>query len=259
MKEFFSNFRNALAVKPCLLALALLLAGTGAAMAQTASVRGKVTDESGSPLVGVAVVIENTYKGTTTDASGNYAIDAPVGSKLVFSFIGMLSQTAAVEKGTARIDITLKDDAARLEDVVVIGYGTSRRADVTAAVSQVEGKELAKMPMTNLSQGLAGRVTGLISVQNSGQPGADQASMTIRGSKAGILYIVDGIPRSINDINPNDVESVTLLKDGAAVAIYGLEGAGGVMIVTTKKGGAAWKDVAHLQRFMRSFIQHLIS
>lgn len=237
MKRVFSNFRNALAVKSCLLTLALLLVGTGAAMAQTTSVRGTVTDESGSPLVGVAVVIENTYKGTTTDASGSYKLDVPAGSKLVFSSLGMLSQTVAVGKGTTRIDIILKDDAARLEEVVVIGYGTSRRADVTAAVSQVDGKELAKMPMTNLSQGLAGRVTGLISVQNSGQPGADQASMTIRGSKAGILYIVDGIPRSINDINPNDVESVTLLKDGAAVAIYGLEGAGGVMIVTTKKGG----------------------
>ncbi len=120
--------------------------------------------------------------------------------------------------------------------MVVIGYGDQRRADITAAVSAIDGKELQKMPMTNISQGLAGRMTGLISVQNSGQPGADQASMTIRGSKAGILYIVDGVPRSINDIDPNDVESVTLLKDGAAVAVYGLEGAGGVMIVTTKKG-----------------------
>ena len=92
------------------------------------------------------------------------------------------------------------------------------------------------MPMSNISQGLAGRLPGLISVQNSGQPGQDQASMTIRGAKSGILYIVDGVQRSINDIDPNDVESVSLLKDGAAVAVYGLEAAGGVMIVTTKKG-----------------------
>ena len=107
---------------------------------------------------------------------------------------------------------------------------------MTAAVSQIDGKELQKMPMANISQGLAGRLPGLISVQNSGQPGADQASMTIRGAKSGILYIVDGVQRSINDIDPNDVESVSLLKDGAAVAVYGLEAAGGVMIVTTKKG-----------------------
>ena len=105
-----------------------------------------------------------------------------------------------------------------------------RIADVTAAVSQIDGKELQKMPMANISQGLAGRLPGLISVQNSGQTSSDQASMTIRGAKSGILYIVDGVQRSINDIDPNDVESVSLLKDGAAVAVYGLEAAGGVMI-----------------------------
>ncbi|MDE7450802.1 MAG: TonB-dependent receptor plug domain-containing protein, partial [Alistipes sp.] len=148
----------------------------------------------------------------------------------------MTSQKATGRGGETHLDIILKEDAAHLDEVGVSGYGDQRRADITAAVSAIDGKELQKMPMTNISQGLAGRMTGLISVQNSGQPGADQASMTIRGSKAGILYIVDGVPRSINDIDPNDVESVTLLKDGAAVAVYGLEGAGGVMIVTTKKG-----------------------
>ena len=114
------------------------------------------------------------------------------------------------------------------------------------------------MPMANISQGLAGRLPGLISVQNSGQPGADQASMTIRGAKSGILYIVDGVQRSINDIDPNDVESVSLLKDGAAVAVYGLEAAGGVMIVTTKKGPAG-DDESYLQGVLRSLVQHLLS
>lgn len=236
MKEFFSNLWNSLTAKSCLLTLALLLVGTGISQAQPATIRGTVTDESGNPLAGVTVVVESTNKGTTTDVGGNYAIDARNGNTLVFSFIGMTSQKATVGGGATRIDITLKEDAARLDEVVVIGYGNQRRADVTAAVSQIDGKDLQTMPMTNLSQGLAGRLTGLISVQTSGQPGADQASMTIRGAKAGILYIVDGVPRSINDIDPNDVESVTLLKDGAAVAVYGLEGAGGVMIVTTKKG-----------------------
>lgn len=236
MKEFFSNFWNSLTAKSCLLTLALLLVGTGMAPAQPTAIRGTVTDESGSPLVGVTVVVENTNKGTTTDVRGNYVIEAPQGSTIAFSFLGMTSQKATVRGGETRLDIILKEDAAHLDEVVVIGYGDQRRADITAAVSAIDGKELQKMPMTNISQGLAGRMTGLISVQNSGQPGSDQASMTIRGSKAGILYIVDGVPRSISDIDPNDVESVTLLKDGAAVAVYGLEGAGGVMIVTTKKG-----------------------
>ena len=235
MKEFLSVFRNSPTAKSCLLTLALLLVGAGEALAQQ-TVRGTVTDEGGNPLVGVTVVVESTSKGTTTDSRGNYAIDVPKNGTLIFSFIGMTPQRATVGGGISQLDITLKEDVARLDEVVVIGFGNQRRANVTAAVSQIDGKELQRMPMTNISQGLTGRMSGLVSLQSSGQPGEDQASMTIRGAKSGILYIVDGIPRSINDIDPNDVESVTLLKDGAAVAVYGLEGAGGVMIVTTKRG-----------------------
>ena len=251
MKEFLSNFWNSPAVRSCLVTLALLLAGKGTALAQP-TVRGTVTDESGNPLIGVTVVVESTNKGTTTDAQGNYVVDVPKGGTLVFSFIGMTSHKAVVG-GISTLDITLKEDAARLDEVVVIGYGNQRRADVTAAVSQMDGKELQKMPMTNISQGLAGRMTGLISLQSSGQPGEDQASMTIRGAKSGILYIVDGIPRSINDIDPNDVESVTLLKDGAAVAVYGLQGAGGVMIVTTKKGKQGTMSLTYKGSYGASF------
>lgn len=235
MKEFLSVFWNSPTAKSCLLTLALLLVGAGEAFAQQ-TVRGTVTDESGAPLVGVSVVVESTGRGAVTDAQGNYAIDVPKQGTLVFSFIGMLPYQTTVGGGVTKIDVTLKEDVARLDEVVVIGYGNQRRADVTAAVSQIDGKDLQLAPMTNISQGLAGRMSGLISLQSSGQPGSDQASMTIRGAKSGILYIVDGVPRSINDIDPNDVESVTLLKDGAAVAVYGLEGAGGVMIVTTKRG-----------------------
>lgn len=252
MKQFLSDFRNSPAVRSCLATLALLLAGTGTALAQP-TVRGTVTDESGNPLIGVTVVVESTNKGTTTDTRGNYTIDMPKGGTLVFSFIGMTSHKAAVGGGISTLDITLKEDAARLDEVVVIGYGSQRRADVTAAVSQMDGKELQKMPMTNISQGLAGRMSGLISLQSSGQPGEDQASMTIRGAKSGILYIVDGVPRSINDIDPNDVESVTLLKDGAAVAVYGLEGAGGVMIVTTKKGKQGTMSLTYKGSYGASF------
>ena len=190
---------------------------------------------------------------TVTDAQGNYAIDVPKQGTLVFSFIGMLPYQTTVGGGVTKIDVTLKEDVARLDEVVVIGYGNQRRADVTAAVSQIDGKDLQLAPMTNISQGLAGRMSGLISLQSSGQPGSDQASMTIRGAKSGILYIVDGVPRSINDIDPNDVESVTLLKDGAAVAVYGLEGAGGVMIVTTKRGKQGSMSLTYKGSYGASF------
>ena len=180
-------------------------------------------------------------------------IAVPKDGTLEFSYIGMVSQQIPVGGGISALDVVLKEDSARLDEVVVIGYGSQRRADVTAAVSQIDGKELQKMPMANISQGLAGRLPGLISVQNSGQPGADQASMTIRGAKSGILYIVDGVQRSINDIDPNDVESVSLLKDGAAVAVYGLEAAGGVMIVTTKKGRQGTMNLTYKGSYGASF------
>lgn len=252
MKEFFSKLRDSLAAKMCLWTLILLLGGGGTAFAQS-TVKGTVTDEQGNPLVGVTVVVVNTTTGTTTDSKGAYEIAVPKGASLDFSYIGMVTQRITVAGGQTTLDITLKEDSARLDEVVVIGYGSQRRADVTAAVSQIDGKELQKMPMTNLSQGLTGRLPGLISVQNSGQPGQDQASMTIRGAKSGILYIVDGVQRSINDIDPNDVESVSLLKDGAAVAVYGLEAAGGVMIVTTKKGKEGTMNLTYKGSYGASF------
>lgn len=232
MKEFFSNFKNSLAAKCFALMLSLLM--VNGAFAQT-KVAGTVTDESGNPLTGVTVVVVGTSVGTTTDTKGQYSIPAG-GGILEFTYIGMTPERRNITKNTNRIDVTMKEDNASLEEIVVVGYGSQKKASMTSAVSKIDGSDLLKAPMTNISQGLAGRLPGLISVQNSGQPGADQASLTIRGAKSGILYIVDGVPRSISDIDPNDIESVSLLKDGAAVAVYGLQAAGGVMIVTTKQG-----------------------
>ena len=131
MKEFLSVFWNSPTAKSCLLTLALLLVGAGEAFAQQ-TVRGTVTDESGAPLVGVSVVVESTGRGAVTDAQGNYAIDVPKQGTLVFSFIGMLPYQTTVGGGVTKIDVTLKEDVARLDEVVVIGYGNQRRADVTA-------------------------------------------------------------------------------------------------------------------------------
>lgn len=232
MKEIFSVFRNSLTAG-CMTLLLLLVSGD--AFAQN-RVTGQVTDQSGQPLTGVTVIAVGTNTGTTTDSQGRYAISVKNGATLEFSFIGMLSERKSVGGGNTALDIVLKEDTAEVDEVVVVGYGTQRKASMTAAVSQIQGDDLLKAPISNISQGLAGRLPGLSSVQNSGQPGADQATLNIRNSRSGILYIVDGVPRSISDIDPNDVESVSLLKDGAASAVYGLNAAGGVMIVTTKKG-----------------------
>lgn len=232
MKEIFSVFRNSLAVG-CMTLLLLLVCGE--AFAQN-RVTGQVTDQSGQPLTGVTVIAVGTNAGTTTDSQGRYALSVKNGATLEFSFIGMLTERKTVGGGSSALDVVLKEDAAQVDEVIVVGYGTQRKASMTAAVSQIKGDALLTAPISNISQGLAGRLPGLSSVQNSGQPGADQASLNIRGSKTGILYIVDGVPRSISDIDPNDVESISLLKDGAATAVYGLQAAGGVLIVTTKKG-----------------------
>ena len=139
-------------------------------------------------------------------------------------------------KGQRTINITMAEDKMFLDEVVVVGYGATSKASLTGSVSQVRGSEILKGPSTNVSSVLAGKITGVSSVQQSGQPGQDQAALKIRGSRYNVKYIVDGIPRSIDDIDPNEIESISILKDAAAAAVYGLGGAGGVIIVTTKSG-----------------------
>ena len=148
----------------------------------------------------------------------------------------MKFQEVAVN-GRKVINVTMVDDAELLDEVVVVGYGTQKKSSLTSAVSVVKGEELLKAPATNVSQLLGGRLPGISSLQESGEPGLDQASLKIRGSVYSVSYVVDGFPvNSINDIDPNDIESVSVLKDGASAAIYGLAGAGGVIIITTKRG-----------------------
>lgn len=204
-------------------------------IAQT-SIQGRVKDSNGNPLVGVSVVVKGATIGTITDTDGHFSIKVP-GQKnvLTFSFLGYKKQAIAVG-GSKDISVLMQEDNSLLDEVIVVGYGTQKKSTLTGAVSQINGDELLKTPVTNISNLLGGRVAGIQSVQTSGQPGADQASLTIRGSIYSPTYIVDGIPRSINDIDPNDIETVSVLKDGAAAAVYGLQGAGGVIIITTKKG-----------------------
>lgn len=201
------------------------------------SVKGRVTDQNGQPLPGVSVIVAGTTNGTMTGSDGSYVISVAKGQTLEFQCLGMTSFRKLCDGTVQVLNVTLKEDTAYLDEVVVVGYGTSKKSSLTGAVSAIKGDEVLKAPASNVSQILAGRLPGISSVQESGEPGQDQASLRLRGSIYGIAYVVDGFPVSdINDINPNDIESISVLKDGASAAVYGLKGAGGVMIITTKRG-----------------------
>ncbi len=216
-------------------ALALILCGT--AVHAQSEVRGKVTDAAGQALPGVAVMVPGTLNGTMTANDGTYSLQVKAGQTLNFSCVGMKDVNRVFDGKLSVINVTMEEDALFLDDVVVVGYGTQKKSSLTSAVSAIKGDDVLKAPSTNVSQILAGRLPGISSVQESGEPGQDQASLRLRGSIYGIAYVVDGFPvNNINDINPNDIESISVLKDGASAAVYGLKGAGGVMIITTKRG-----------------------
>lgn len=229
------HFTKSLVSRSVLLALMLLTATS--LMAQT-QVRGVVKDEAGEPVIGATVVVEGTTIGNSTDYLGNYHLTIPKdvkNPKLLFQYLGMKDHVEVVA-GRILINVVMKTEADVLEDVVVVGYGVQRKGSLTASISSIDGDELQKAPATNVSSMLGGRIAGIASVQESGEPGMDGASLTVRGSYYGVTYIVDGVPRSLDDINPADVASISVLKDAAAASVYGLNSAGGVIIVTTKSG-----------------------
>ena len=204
------------------------------------TVGGTVTTESGEPMPGVNILEKGTTNGTTSDANGRFSLVlSEPSSVLVFSFIGYLTYDVPVN-GRSVLDFTMAEDVQNLEEIVVVGYGTQKKTSVTAAVSTLKGAEVASTPTTNLSNSLGGRVSGVIVKQSTGEPGADGSSIFIRGiSSTGAtqpLIVVDGIPRDFTQLDPNTIESFTVLKDAAAVAPYGVAGANGVILVTTKKG-----------------------
>lgn len=206
-------------------------------------VGGRVTGIDGNePLPGVSVIVKGSTRGTTTDAEGKYRLEIPgETATLVFSFVGYLPQEIVVAN-QAIIDVILKTDTKALEEIVVVGYGTQKRADITGAITSISEKSLREVPVTNAQQMLQGRAAGVYVVQNSNKPGAP-ATVQIRGRRSfsagnDPLYVVDGIPIAggFNDINPNDIVSMEVLKDASATAIYGSRGANGVVIITTKRG-----------------------
>lgn len=208
--------------------------------AQDNIVSGKVTTTNNEGLPGVNVVIQGTTQGTVTDIDGNYNLPVPdPNATLVFSFIGYAPQEIPVNSQST-INVTLEEDVEQLEEVVVVGYGTQRKSDLTGSVSQVTGEELTKIPTPSVEQALQGKVAGVQVTQASGEPGAS-STVRIRGvgtlNNASPLYVVDGmLLDDISFLNPNDIETLSVLKDASATAIYGSRGANGVIIVTTKGG-----------------------
>jgi TonB-linked SusC/RagA family outer membrane protein len=234
--------------KITLFLLCLIIAGS-ALWAQNVQVSGVVTDEvDGQPLPGVSVVIKGATATAVTDANGRYTINVAGDATLVFSFVGMKTQEEPLA-GRATINVALETDVQKLEDVIVVAYGTAKKSSFTGSAAVVDKKSLEKRTVSNVTKALDGQVAGVISTSGGGQPG-DGAAIRVRGyasinASSAPLYVVDGIPfdGSINSINPADIESMTVLKDASAGALYGARGANGVIIVTTKKGTSGEVDV----------------
>lgn len=206
------------------------------------SVQGTVRDALGQPIQNVTVRIKGTSIQTKTDQQGNFHLTFPAGggSTVEFTSIGFATQERPVS--TAAMQIILEAATDEIDEVVVVGYGAQKKIHVTGSVAQINQEELTRAPMTNVSNMLTGKLPGLISRQTSGLPGSDQANMTIRGfgtfNDSSPLLLVDGVERPFNNIDPSDIESVTILKDAAAAAVYGVKAAHGVILVKTKRGSA---------------------
>ena len=209
-------------------------------------ITGKVTDNQGESMPGVTVVVSGTTTGSVSNIYGNYEIQVPSNnSVLEFSYLGYTKQSVTVGSRNA-INIVMTEDEKGLDEVVVVGYGTQKRQSVTGAVAQIPGSELLKAPVGNISARLGGVLPGVVALQQSGQPGADGASLLVRG--AGAKYIVDGIQRDFTEIDPNEIATISVLKDAASAAVYGLD-ANAVVIITTKRGQIAPSRIAFTAGF----------
>lgn len=207
---------------------------------QAKKVNGTVVDELGEPLIGVSVLVKGTSVGVITNLDGQFTIDLPLGKReLVFSYVGYKEQMVTVGNN-AVLNIKMVPDTKTLDEVVVVGYGTVKKRDLTGAVTSMKNKDVVVAPTSNVMEALQGKIAGMDIMKTSGKVGED-VSILLRGSRSiygdnSPLFIIDGIPGSYNQINPSDVESVDVLKDASSTAIYGSAGANGVVIITTKRG-----------------------
>lgn len=244
--KFDSKSKTVRVVQNLFLALLMFLALPSMAYAQKI-VSGTVTSDSGEPLIGVTVISKGTHNGVTTDIDGKYKISVKNDSEiLVFSMIGMTAKEVKIGNKSV-IDVVMKDDLQALDEVVVVGYGTQKKINVTGSIVAVDSKKLEQLPTDNVSNMLAGRLPGLVAVQSSGMPGQG-SSLLVRGSSTtssngnAPLFIVDGVQRDMIDmLSPDEIENITVLKDAASAAIYGVQGGSGVILITTKRGQKATK------------------
>ena len=265
MKTLLSIKRN-MAWAICLMLIMASLSGFS-----QQNVAGKVTSsEDGQGIPGVSIAVKGTTKGTTTDATGNYKISVPVNSTVSFSAVGFISQDVSVGK-RSEVNLSMTTDIQSLNEVIVVGYGTQKKSQLTGAISSVTAKQITEMPITNLGQAIQGRIAGVDVAQSGSKPGA-VPNILIRGRRSfnagnNPLYVVDGIPMTgdrnelannrpfdfasggYEDINPNDVVSLEVLKDASAAAIYGARGANGVILVTTKRGNTKGKTTITYDNF----------
>lgn len=217
---------------------------------QATKITGTLLDENAKPIVGASVQLKGGTLTVATGSQGEFTIDAPMNSVLVISSVGYETQEVTVNQ--AQLNVVLRQKAAEMDQVVVVGYGTRKKSDVTGAIASVGGDDLRSVPVTNLTQALQGRVTGVVATPNSFRPGSG-STIRIRGNRSlnasnEPLYVVDGFPvtYTIDDMNPADIESVDILKDASATAIYGVRGANGVVQITTKKGKAGKVNVTYM-------------
>lgn len=205
---------------------------------QASKVTGTVVDSKGEPIIGASVRVAGAKTGVITDLNGKFVINVPMGSRLSISFVGYNSQTVMVNK--ADLHVVMEDNSTMLNDVQVVAYGVQKKVTVTGAIGGIKGEELLKTPVGSLNNVLSGQIPGLSSIQYSGEPGADAATVLVRGKAtwedSSPLIQVDGVERDFNDIDPNEIESITVLKDASATAVFGIRGANGVILITTKRG-----------------------
>jgi TonB-linked SusC/RagA family outer membrane protein len=247
------QLRRRVTKRVMLLPVLLFLFAAGG-IAQNITVKGKVTSNTGTPVEGASVTLKGTGTGTSTDAEGNFQLSAPSNGKLIISSVNFAEREVAIN-GRTNINITLESADNLLTNVIVVGYGTQRKADVTGSLVRVDEKALREVPVANLTQALTGRAAGIDIARTSVRPG-QAGQIRIRGNRSltgsnDPLLVVDGIPYGgdINDLNPDDIASVDILKDASATAIYGSRGASGVIIITTKRGSRSGKALLSVNSY----------
>lgn len=230
-----------------ILILSIFLSQIAYAAIPTYLLKGSVTDQQGEPMIGVTILIKGAGTGTVTDFDGQFSLNVSNGNTLLFSSIGYSSREVVIKDQQNNLKIVMKEDAQNLDEVVVIGYGTQKKSSLTSSIETVKKEDLLMVPTANLDQALVGQVSGMHVRASTGDPSsAKEADIRIRGIQGSPLLVIDGIPRfgnntsdgemRLSDLNPDDIESISILKDAAAAAVYGARAANGVILVKTKRG-----------------------